>query len=70
MMLTGCKSNPSGIRNDVSVPVRSNEQNDGCCHTDATNKNTNKGEKPLDLQIWGEAHLRSVVQGHASPPQS
>lgn len=61
IILTSCKSNPSGIGNDVSVPVRSNQKNDGCRYTDTTNENTNQGQKPLDLQVWGEANLRSIV---------
>jgi len=65
--LTCCKANPAGIGNDISVPVRGHQQNDGRGHTNAADENADECNEPLDLQVWSEANLRPIVQGHASP---
>lgn len=68
--LTCSKTNPTGIRYDVTVPMRRHKQDDSSCDANAANKNTDQSQEPLWLQVRGEAVLRPVVQSHTSPHQA
>lgn len=68
--LTGRKTNPSGIGNDIPIPVTGSEQDDGSGDADATHKYADECYEPFWLQFRSEANLRPIVQGHAGPHQS
>lgn len=67
---TRCKSDPSGIRNNISVPVTGNEKDNGRSYADAAGEYADQGQEPLGLQSGGVTDGSSVVHAHAGPHQS
>ncbi len=69
-ILTGGKSNPSGVGNNVLIPVAAAEKDNSCSDADAANKDADQWQHPFRRQVWAEADLGPVVQCCARPHQT
>lgn len=68
--LTRGKADPSGVGNDVDVPVGRRKQDNGRGHTHAPDEYADERQHPLRRQLRREADLGPFVDREARPHQA